>query len=230
MDLRKLGRIAAVLLCCASPLGARADRQQGGMSSYRSSGPDMSFWLIGMSEVRKELSLTEEQNRQLRQVMLDHQARAGELFRGIQNLSPDERFKRMAQFHQEGNRRLRGILTDRQTERLDQLILQRAGIRALARPDVQDDMKLSADQRERVRETFENERSSFPGAMGSFRPREQLTAEERNKIREKFSEVRRSTDAKLHAILTDGQREHFQRLQGAPFRFPDWHRHRPRGK
>ena len=184
-------------------------------------------FLLTTPEVQRELRLSEAQIDQLKQLGQEMGAKAQESFRAVQNLSREERFRRFRAFDAEWHRRIGDILNKGQNERLAQLNLQLQGQRALGRKEVADELRLSAEQRQRIDDILDGERDAFRQAFESFKGGT-MTPDQREEIDRKFREVRAQTDARLNGALTEGQRRQWQSMLGAPFKFPDFRRHRPK--
>ncbi len=84
---------------------------------------------------------------------------------------------------------------------------------ALAEKPVADQLNLTADQRTKVeaiiRDDATERRSLFQGGGG-----------DREAMFEKMQAMRKQTDGKILAVLTDDQKKKWQELVGAPFTFP----------
>lgn len=217
----KLPRVA--ILCMALLLVSGSVSLAKGFGHRGGFGPG---GLLMIPEVQRELKLEQSQLDRLRQLGEEMRVKAQETFRGVQNLPREERDRRFFAFHSEWNRAIDEILDDRQEERLKQLHLQREGVRALYRKDVADKLRLSSDQRQRIGTILEGEREEMRKAFEGFNGT--MTPDQREEIGRRFREVKEQTDARLTAVLTDSQKRHWQSMQGAPFRFPEFRRGRRR--
>ena len=101
------------------------------------------------------------------------------------------------------------ILKPEQMKRLKQIELQRAGEEAFGRPEVQKALNLTDTQRESLKTIAADaakERSSLrsggSGGQGNF---------------EKLAALRKETNEKTQAILTDEQKKTWKELTGEPF-------------
>ena len=89
------------------------------------------------------------------------------------------------------------------------------GINMLRMPEVQTELKLTADQKTKIQEIVQqanNERRSLFQDGGGGGDREAMRA--------KMEELQKATDTKLAAVLTDAQKTKWKELVGAPFTFP----------
>jgi hypothetical protein len=207
---------AVLALFAASSSSAQGQRGRGG----RGGGGAAS--LLQIPEVQKELKLDEAQLDLLKQVGAELQQKGQALFQNSQSLSDEERRKRFTDFRLESDKKIGELLDAKQKERLRQLELQREGLRVLGRADVQEQLKLSADQKSKIQATMDAERTTMQKAFEEFRAGGQnMTDDQRRQAFAKFGEMRTATDQKLGTILTEAQKKQFQTMQGAPFTFPE---------
>ena len=210
-----IGLVIAVSLCLMGGSTAWAQHHSG-------FGGTMGMLMI--KEVKKELRLDDSQLDQLRQANAELKGKSDERFRAIQNVPPEEREKRFEEFRQQVDHRIGEILDPRQKIRLRQLQVQAGGYRSLARKDVQDELKLDADQRSRVRSILDGEHVTMRQVFSQLRPTAAtMTNEERQMAFAKAREVRTATDDQLSHVLRESQRRQFQAMKGAPFTFPTRH-------
>lgn len=176
--------------------------------------------LLRMPEVRKELSLTEDQNKQVDEALAQsNPGRGGGAGGGggnFQNLSQEEQQKRMEEMRKrmdEATASVKKVLTPEQNKRLDQLALQRQGASALARPEIAKDLGLSAEQKEKIETIQESSRPQF----GNFRD---LSDEQRQKAFAEMQEKQQKAQTEMLAVLTDEQKTKFSEMKGKEFTFP----------
>lgn len=210
-----IGLVIAASLCLTGGPKAWA-QHHGGFG-----GP---MGMLMIPEVQKELHLDDGQLDQLRQANAELKGKADERFRAIQNVPPEEREKRFMEFRQEVDHRIGEILDARQKIRLRQLQIQAGGYRSLTRKDVQDELKLDADQRSRIQSILDAEHVSMRKVFSEVRPTAAtMTNEERQMAFAKAHEVRNATDDQLNRVLRDNQRRQFQSMKGVAFTFPKRH-------
>lgn len=213
MKLLALG--GALLFIAAGPTLAQGRRGGG----FGRGGPGM---LMMMPEVRAELKLDAAQAELVTALQEEMRTKAQAAFQDFQSLSPEERQKRFAAFSAEYNKEIAKILDPKQMARLKQLEIQRDGNRALGRPEVADQLKLTADQRSRIAAALQSEREAMRAAFQGFGNGggNGMSDTDREAARAKFQEVRTGTDTKLSQVLTDAQKQQFKSMQGAAFTFP----------
>ena len=205
----------AALLAVLAPAGAQA-QGRGGRGGF--GGPGQ---LLQIPEVQKELKLDEAQIDLLKQLSAEMREKGQALFQGAQNLSEDERNKRFRDFRAESDKKVGEILDAKQKTRLRQLEIQQMGARAVSRPDVQDELKLTADQKQKIQAAVEGEGAAMRAAFEGFQGGQNMTDQQRQDAFAKMREVRTQTDAKITAVLTEAQKKQLVTMQGAPFKFPE---------
>lgn len=215
-------KFARILVLCAGMAlfitsNAHAQGRRGGFG-----GRGGAAQMLQIPEVQKELKLDDAQVDLLKQLSMELREKGQSLFQNAQNLSREERDKRFADFRAESEKKIGEILDAKQKARLRQLELQQSGMRGLSRPDVQDELKLTADQRAKIKAALDGEREAFRAAFQGFGGAGQnMTQEQRQEAFRKAGEVRTATEGKLTAILTDAQKKQYQAMQGAAFTFPE---------
>lgn len=228
----KMARLLAVglALTLAAPAFAQGQGRPGGGRSFGfrggfDSGPT---GLLRIPEVQKELKLDQTQIELLDQLNKEMDEKRRAMFQSGGEQSPEQRRERFAQLRpqleklqQDQEKKVGEVLDAKQMARLKQLGIQRSGTQALTRPEVQNQLKLSADQRQKIaalqQQLGEAMRSAFqPGANGQRPSREQFA-----EIRTKMEQMRAQNDTKILAILTAPQKKQFEEMKGAPFTFPE---------
>jgi len=188
--------------------------------------------LLGIEQVQKELSIASDQTPLLNELIGDFREQQREMFTGFGNfreLSEEERQKAMTEINArreklqaDFEKDLAVFLTADQSKRLDQIVIQQQGLRALANPETAGKLGLSDDQKKQIRETFEAQmnamRDAFPrrgegGQAGQpDQPRPDFAA-----IREKMEAQQKETETKVMAVLTAEQKKQFEDMKGKPF-------------
>lgn len=199
-------------------------RGPGGFMFGGTGGPaGANVMLLGMPEVQQELAVTDDQRKQVDDLIRDSQAQMraafGDInFQELANLTEEERMQRFDAARKksdEANRnadeKLHSILDANQRTRLNQLRLQREGVAAFARPDVAKQLGLSVEQAAKIREIEESSRPQFGGPGGFGGPPDFARIEEQ----------RQKAQTEILAILTDRQRAKFATMKGKEFKFPE---------
>ncbi|HEV3445526.1 MAG TPA: hypothetical protein VG099_12840 [Gemmataceae bacterium] len=201
--------VAALL---AGPALAQGQRKGGGRGGMGMGGPGM---LLGNKGVQKELKMTDDQAKKatdaLRTVFEKHQ----DEFAGLQDLQGDEqREKRqeiMKKVNEEQTKAISEILSADQVKRLNQIELQVSGPRAFSQEKVQKDLKLTDDQKDKIKtiaDDLNQEVQGLRGGGGDFQENQK-----------KMAAMRKEAMEKITAVLTDDQKKSWKELTGEPYEF-----------
>jgi hypothetical protein len=181
--------------------------------------------LLGMTEVQKELGLSADQEKQVDDLSreLREQIRSSmgnPDFQQMQDLSPEEREKRMAEagkksavVNEQAVARVAKILDAKQFQRFEQLRVQREGLSALGRPDVATKLGLTDDQEAKIRTLQERARSRARGGPNQ-------SDEDRRANFTRMQQQREKMQADILAVLTDAQKTKWEELKGKEFTIP----------
>lgn len=181
--------------------------------------------LLRMPEVQKELNLGEEQIKEVDAALEQiGPGRGGFNFQELQNLSEEDRQKRMEEMRAKAEEatkaaeeKMNKILKPEQLARLKQLNLQRQGAMALSRPDIAKDLGLTESQQEKLRGIQASARPAGGGGRN-----QNLSDEERQKLFAEMRERQEKAQADMLAVLTDEQKTKFAELKGKEFTFPQF--------
>jgi hypothetical protein len=171
--------------------------------------------MLRMPEVQTELKLSDEQKTKVTTLADKIQEERRGQFQGLRDLSNEERQKKMADWRASEDKQLAEILNADQMKRYNQLRLQRQGISAVAEKPVADELKLTDDQRTKIQEIV----SAQMAEMQSLR-QGGGDGGDPSARREKMTAMRKQTDDKIAAVLTDEQKSKWKEMTGAPFTFP----------
>jgi len=197
----------AVAFVATVVLASSASAQRGGGRGFGGGS------ILRMPEVQAELKLTEEQKTKVSEMLA--QQRGGRGGGGqFRDLSREERQKLMAERRAEQQKAIAAILNADQMKRYRQLELQRQGPSALGESAVQEELKLTADQKSKVEAILTEQRE----AMRDLR---QGADGDREAMRARTAELRKKTAEKLEAVLTEEQKTQWKAMLGAPFTFPN---------
>ncbi len=204
--MQRLGRITLVLAVVAmASSSARAQERQRGQRGGFGGGI---AYLLNQKSVQDELKLSDEQIKKAKELS-DKQR---ESFRGQRGQRPDEETrKKMAEARQASEKAVAEILKPDQLKRVKQISLQQQGARALSNPEVADALKLSDEQKGKIKSIQEEART----ARGQRGQRGQRPDEEALK---KLAEARKATNEKLMNVLTSEQKTKLNELSGEPFK------------
>ncbi|MFQ3587825.1 MAG: Spy/CpxP family protein refolding chaperone [Fimbriimonadaceae bacterium] len=183
-------------------------RAGGGQLGQRMGDGSM---LVMRADVQRDLKLTDQQKSQVEGLMQRMRSRM-ESMRG-QGQQPGANMSAMAEIQRETSESINRILDEQQRKRLGEIQLQLAGPMALARPDVQNQLNLTQQQRTQLRElqaaNMQKNREMMEKVRAGQMDRTQIQAE-REKLRKEATES-------MLKILTPEQATRFRQMQGAPF-------------
>ncbi len=186
--------------------------------------------LLRAEAVQKELKITDAQKEQLRGIGEEVQKAQRELYSGLRDLPREERTKKFAELREQGRKltqdsekKLTGILNREQANRLNEINLQVRGLRAVADDDVAKELGLSDEQKKQLKGVFDAQQEKQRGLFGGFGGLRDLPEDERKKkfteMREKGEALRKETQEKALAVLTDEQQGLYDLMKGAKFEF-----------
>lgn len=170
--------------------------------------------LLMAPAVQEELKLTDEQKEKIRPVVEKFRDQAREAWESLRDVPEEERFakgrEKLNESRHEAMTALREVLKPEQMRRFRQIDLQVSGAEGLLHPYVEDRLKLTDDQKERiekiVRETRSKRREIFENAQG-----------EREAVRDKMRRLREQAQEQVRAVLTDEQKDTYKELLGDRF-------------
>jgi hypothetical protein len=205
--------VVGVAALIASPVMAQGGRGQG--RGGFGGGPAM---LINMEPVQKELKLSEDQVTKARETAQATREKFQEELAKLQDLDPQDRFPKMAEINAKISDEIYASLAKdwkpEQVKRLKQLGVQQMGLQAFMNPAVDKALKLTDEQKEKVRtfttEQREEMQNIFQGGGGGD-PAE---------MQKKMATLRKEFTSKAVAVLTDDQKKEWKELTGEPFEFP----------
>jgi len=198
--------VAALL---AAPAMAQGQRKGGGFGRG-GFGPGM---LLNNKGVQKELKLTDDQTKKVTDALKEVQDKHRDEFTGLQDLQGDERREKMQEImkkvNEEQTKAISEILSADQVKRLNQIELQNSGPRAFTQEKVQKDLKLTDDQKDKIKtiaDDLNQEMQGLRGGGGDFQEN-----------MKKMASMRKEAMEKITAVLTDDQKKTWKELTGEPY-------------
>jgi len=175
--------------------------------------------LINLPTVQKELELVDDQKTKIKEASDKAQAARRELFSGMQDIAPEERQAKMEEIgkkmqaqQDEMKKVIESTLLPNQLKRLKEIALQVAGTQALNDKQVQDDLKLTADQVAKIKTIGEDSTKKIQelftpgGDMQSAFP--------------KIQEIRQDAEKQIIGVLTDEQKASLEKMKGEKLDIP----------
>jgi len=196
-------------------------QNQGRAQAFRMGGesPNDPTYLLVSESVQKELALTDSQKASLQKIR-DEENDRHPLSGGLIGRSQDEIQKKLEQHAKENRNRVSKILTPQQTERLNEINIQVAGVAALNFADVAEKLSLTAEQKSKLKTLADEARrklTELNTAHNGQPPVDAKRARAREDYKQKLDQVTGERTNQAIALLTDEQRSKFQNLQGEKF-------------
>jgi len=196
--------VVALLVVPASAQQGRGGRGFGGGGAA----------LLSNKSVQKELKVTDEQAEKLNTLASEMRAKQREEFQNLGDLSQEERREKMQELARsraaELAKGMGGILKPEQIKRFEQIQLQQSGASAFSSPRVQEGLKLTDDQKAKLREINEESGQAMRDAFQDFQS-------DREGAMKKLAELRKQATEKAVGVLTDEQKKSWKEMAGEPF-------------
>ncbi len=170
--------------------------------------------LAGNKSVQDELKVDDKQKDQIKEVTDKLAEKRREAQQAANDVEGAERFQKVRELMQpandEANKALATILKPEQLKRFKQITLQAQGAQAFASPEVQADLKLTDEQKEKIKGINDD-------AGQQMRDIFQNAGDDRAAAREKIVALRKETIEKIVGALTDEQKKTWKEKTGEPF-------------
>ena len=161
--------------------------------------------LLRHTSVQKDLHLTAEEVKKIHE-FADGQWKKVQDMKGLSEAEKNEKYEAMAR---QNEKFLHDTLSAEQCKRLNQITMQVAGLLWVARSDVAAELKLTDEQKQKVKEAHKEAHREMQEALsskgGEIAP-------------EKVRELRMSNRRRLMSILTDEQKGKWKEMAGEPFK------------
>jgi hypothetical protein len=163
--------------------------------------------------VQKDLKLTDTQVKKVQETLREIAERHQGDYTALRDASPDVRWTKIATLNETVSDEVKSALSfsAEQSKRFDQIGLQAHGLNAFASRTVDETLKLTDDQKSKIRELVEATRNSFAGASNN-----NASEQERTDARNKRAVAQKENMAKVQSMLTDDQKKAWQELIGEP--------------
>lgn len=196
--------------------GQGQGQRQGGQNQGQGGGNGAAR-LLAMPSVQSELNLTSDQKSKLAE-LVSQRGRGGQGGGqrgqgGGGGQEQDRGANRTAQADVE--KKIAEILDDKQEARLAELVIQRAGNRAVLDEKVATKLAVTAEQKSKLDALREKQRASRGGGG------QQGQGADREAARAAREKMEKELDAEIGKILTEKQKADLRALGGKPFKFED---------
>jgi Spy/CpxP family protein refolding chaperone len=208
----------AMVVCLAVGLVGMtvAQQRQGGGFG----GP-----LVLNPSVQKELKLTDEQVSKVKDALAKVRENHKDDLAKLKDLSKEERREQGGKvfraINEESNKAIAKVLDAKQSKRLKQIELQVSGFRAFNAPEVQKSLKLTDEQKDKLKTITED---------ANKQTRELFQGGFNEETQKKLAELRKETQGKALGVLTAEQKKTWKEMTGEPFEIKFERRPRPEGK
>ena len=165
--------------------------------------------LLSNKSVQKELKVSDEQVEKLNTLATETMAKNRERFQGLQDATPEERQSKMREAQAELTKSLDGVLKPEQVKRFNQIELQVGGLMVFNQPRVAEALKVTDEQKEKIRGIAEEARGAMPS-------REDAQADPAAAMK-KRTEITKGATEKVMALMTEDQKKEWKELTGEPF-------------
>ena len=203
-------------------------QRQGGQrpGGFGGGQPVNATALVDIKEVRTEIEMLDSQYEELKAALTkirdDARAQQGER-PNFRELDQEAREKLIQEFRDRAEKqrksvdaKVKEILLPHQSERLDEIALQVEGIRALLRDAIAKELKITAEQKEKMQKVQSDSREKMQAQI-----REIFQSGDREKIREVFTQMQQQTEKDILAVLTESQKTQFTKMKGKEFKLPE---------
>lgn len=206
----KMTFVLGLVLLMAGPAPAQRQRGQRGQRG----GGGLAMLLLNKS-VQDELKISTDQADKVRETISQVNAKYKEDLSKLRDLSEEERREKgrelRTKISDEVMKSLAEVLKPEQVTRLKQIELQQRGIRAFTSEDVQKQLKLTDEQKEKIKsitEASQKEMRELFRGSGDGNPEE---------ARKKITALRKDALDKALDVLNANQRKEWKAMTGEPF-------------
>lgn len=206
--------LMAMVILSVAAFDAEAQRGRGGPGG---GGGSSALELLRRDEVKGEVSLTEDQEKALGEMQsgLRDSPEFQEIMSRVRSAGSDEERRAIfGEMRTVMDQKVDAIIRPEQRTRLNELSLQRQGMRALTDPNMAGQLNISDDQRGKIAEV----NSRYEEARRELRSNRDMSENERDA---KTDALRAEFDKNASAILSDQQRRSFEQRKGKTFAFTD---------
>jgi hypothetical protein len=213
----RTGLVLAIAFMCVQALAAQPP--EGGPKGRRGGfgGGMMGMGPLAMlnnPQVQKELKLTNDQVKKVTDLGKEMREKHQGDFAKLQDLDRSERRAKMEEMMktmgEESKKSLTGVLKPEQEKRLHQIQRQMEGARAFSNPDVESELKLTAEQKEKIKTINDDVRKEMEELFQPGGPRGNF---------QKMQTIRKESMENATAVLTEDQKKTWKEMTGEPFHF-----------
>lgn len=198
--LSQLGLVVAIAAMVCGTAQAQQRQRPGGPGGF-GIGP---MFLLGQKSVQEELKLSDEQVKKIKELT----EKQHESFQGLRDLSREELRTKMQEAAKANDKAIAAILKPEQLKRVKQIGLQQRGAMVVNDPDVAKTLKITDEQKEKIKDIQTKAREAAGGGQRPDRSEEAI---------KKREEARKATNEKVMGVLTAEQKTKLKEMQGETF-------------
>jgi hypothetical protein len=161
--------------------------------------------LLLQPAVCEDLKLSEDERDKIHKFASAQWKKAQELSK----LDEKARDREFAEMTKQNERFIAETLTDQQQKRLDEILLQVAGLLWVTRPEIAQKLDLSAEQKQRAAQFQKEARQEMEELIHSTSDAEK---------EEELAELRQTSRQRLQTLLTDKQKSKWKEMSGEPLK------------
>lgn len=161
--------------------------------------------LLLQPSVCQDLNLAQDKRDKIHQ-FAEGQWKKAQALANLDEKQRDARFKEMTK---ENERFIDEVLSKDQKKRLDQILLQTAGLLWVTRPEIAKELNLSAEQKKRASQMQQEARDEMERAIHE-------TSEAQKDA--ELAKLRKTSRDRLMELLTDEQETKWKKMSGEPFK------------
>ena len=181
---------------------SRADAQRRGRGGLRPGEVSLAR-LLTIETVQNELKLSDKQKAAAAEINNGLTEERHKLFADVPKES-HERAKKVAALEERTAAKVKKLLDEPQQKRLREILIQVNGASELMKKEIQEELHITAEQRQKLTDVNRANAKTRHDALANFEGDKSA----------KTVELQHEADKKLLAVLTDKQREQFDKLKG----------------
>lgn len=217
--------LAAALFVAAAVLVVEAQPPQSPFAGPF--GFDTTILVPNNPALQEELKVTDAQKEKFKGVIELRAAHAKRMAAAIKDAAGDEdkrkeamtaRLKDVEKLNTEIRKTVENVLTADQKKRLKQIALQMTGVRAIVNEAVAAELKLSDDQKAKVKGIMDEYSKGVQEGVGKNGfPKGDIDKEKVAENRKKRVQLTQAADAGIEGVLTADQKKQWKEMLGEPF-------------
>jgi hypothetical protein len=176
--------------------------------------------LVNMPTVQKELEIVDDQKTKITEQLTKMRSSMMEIFSGMQDVDPEQRQAKMEeigkkmQAQQDDVRKaIEKILLPNQVKRLKEIALQMAGTQAINDKQIQDELKLTSEQKDKIKKIGEDSTKKIRALFEEGGdPQDSFP---------KMQDMRKDTEKQTLNVLTDAQKTALEKMKGKKLEIPE---------